>query len=453
MRVLFATGTPANYMAPPRLGEEQIVCGPDWPDVRRPDGRWLSLRTPVGEYNLATIAAKLPPVQKPDVVVCLVDASWRNLPRGLGAFKCPRVLLVADTHHLKQPLLGMLRYATSEPFNRTILLYDRHHAIVFRSAGVRNLHWFPGLTFPHSDEVVRNARQSASARAAHIAFVGQVGAFHPRRTRLLGALAAHQLPVETKAVPQAEALRHYGGSLIGFNASLNGDLNLRVFEILATGAALLTDRLDPAAGLAQLLADDREMLSYGSPEELAERAAHAMAHPAEARKIGEAGARWFDENLSEARRRDAFQALAFDGTILPQFAFSPEETSNVLFAGAVDRLLHASRFYEMVQEMHRAQEIVRLAFSASVPSDVAMLCATLPRVQCMADAPGVAADLVVMNAADAGQPAAAAARLCFWDARVQDRPALEARLGSEWALSAEANAAVFIRKPATVVVA
>lgn len=132
-------------MAPPILGDEQINCGPDWPDEKEAGGRWRSLRTPVGDYDLATISAKLPSEQRPDLVVCLVDASWRNTPRGLAAFKCPRILLVADTHHLRQPLIGMLRYATSEPFTRIVLLYDRHHATIFRSAGIRNLFWFPGL--------------------------------------------------------------------------------------------------------------------------------------------------------------------------------------------------------------------------------------------------------------------------------------------------------------------
>jgi hypothetical protein len=448
MRILFATGTPVHYMAPPLLGTEQVVCGPDWKDERGPDGRWRSLRTPVGEYNLAALAAKLPPSQKPDVVVCLVDASWRNLPRGLAAFKCPRVLLVADTHHMRQPLLTMLRYVTSEPFTRTVLLYDRHHASVFQSAGVKNLHWFPGLTFPHGDEVVRAARQPLSTRARQIAFVGQAGGFHPRRARLLDTMRNHGLPVAVKAVPQADALRHYGGSLLGFNASLNGDMNLRVFEMLAAGTALLTDRLAPAAGLEQLLTDGRAMLTYASPDELAARATHALAQPAETEAIAAAGMRWFDEHLSESRRREAFKELAFDG-VPPAFArFSADETPPPLFAGALDRLLPAVRFYESVQESHREQERVRIALTASVPADMVRLCATLPRVDCLADGPAVVCDIAVMSLADAALPAASAGKLCCWDARVQDRAELAKRLGPDWALEAEASSAFYVRKQA-----
>ena len=189
MNVLFATGSPAAYMLPPVLSGSQVICGPDWKDVIGPDGRVRSLATPVGSYDLAAIAAKLPPEQQPDVVVCLVDASWRNLPSNLAAFACPKVLLIADTHHLQSPLLGTMRYMAAEPFDRCILLYDRHHAAFFHAAGFRNLFWLPGLTFPHGDAAVQAARVRGN-RAPRIAFVGQAGKYHPRRTRLLEELKA-----------------------------------------------------------------------------------------------------------------------------------------------------------------------------------------------------------------------------------------------------------------------
>src|SRR5512140_962599 len=98
MRILFSTGSPAAYMRPPALSDAQVNCGPDWRDEHDADGRVRSLATPLGEYDLASVAARLPPEQRPEAVVCVVDASWRNLPRNLAAFPCPRVLLVADTH-------------------------------------------------------------------------------------------------------------------------------------------------------------------------------------------------------------------------------------------------------------------------------------------------------------------------------------------------------------------
>jgi Tfp pilus assembly protein PilF len=449
MRVLFSTGSPARYMRPPSLGDEQVNCGPDWPDERAADGRIRSLATPAGDYDLATVAAQLPPEQQPDVVVCLVDASWRNVPHNLAAFKVPRVLLVADTHHLRSPLIGMLRYLAGEPFDRVVFLYDRHHAAFFHAAGFRNLHWFPGLTFPHGDAVVRAARQGD--RTPRLAFVGQAGNFHPRRTRLLAALAARGLPLAQRALPQDEAPAFYGSSLLGFNASLNGDLNLRIFEIMAAGAGLLTDRLAPGAGLDRLFTEERELATYGCEEELVERAAALVARPAEAESLGGAGARWFDRHLGETVRRAAFRALAFDGVSPAPFEFDAEEKTRVLFGGDTDRLLQSLMVYEGVQELHRTQENVRVSLDAAAPDDVAAIFATLPRVEVDRTGEGPA-DLAVFGRGQVdGVLPPRAARLWCRDAEENDFAALAQSLAPAGLLPASRDVAVFCRaepKPA-----
>lgn len=378
MRILYSTCSPASYMAPPRLADEQINCGPDWSDANL-DGYVTALNAPLGEYDLAALAAKLPSDQQPDAVVCLVDASWRSIPRNLRAFRCPKVLLVADTHHLSAPISGMIRYAQSEAFDRIVWLYDRHHAEFFRAAGLKQLYWFPGLTFPHTDEAVVAAR-SAVARESRIAFVGQTGICHPRRIQMLSRLHAHQLPLTVRAVSQREGLSFYGSSLVGFNSSLNGDLNLRVFEILASGAMLLTDALAPASGLGELWQSERELVTYATPNELIEKARHAIAHPEEAKAIGMAGARWFDTHFSEAARRAAFQSLAIDGKApaafpLPTPRAAPTSPLNAI---AKARLIAG---YEYVQELHRNLDRVVVALDESVPHEFAESLATLPRLE------------------------------------------------------------------------
>jgi hypothetical protein len=417
MRVLFATVSPAAYMAPPRLSDEQINCGPEWPDALTPEGKVRSLATPLGEYDLALVAAKLPTDQQPDLIVCLVDASWRNVPRNLQAFRCPRVLLVADTHHMSSPILGMLRYASTEPYDRIVLLYDRHHARIFQSAGFQNLYWFPGLTFPHEDSVVRAARGNRH-RAPRIAFVGQAGKHHPRRARIMEALAARKLPLQPKAAGQAEALNFYGSSLLGLNCSLNGDLNLRVVEILSSGAVLLTDRLAQESGLELLLKDGKEMIAYGSTDELIERASDAIAHPAETQEIGAAGARWFDQHLGAARRRALFQKLAFDGMPVPEFALPTPDSSRVFFQGDTDRLLDAVMVYEDIQELHRTQETVTASLDEKTPADIVELYSTLPRVELRRTATSTDLDLGIISRDTEHIPTAT--RLWCWDGKPQE---------------------------------
>ena len=446
MNVLFATGSPARYMRPPQLGDAQVNCGPDWRDETGPDGRVRSLATPVGDYDLAAVAARLPAEQRPDLVVCLVDASWRNVPRNLAAFPCPKVLLIADTHHLSSPLVGTLRYLASEPYDRCVLLYDRHHAAFFHAAGVRNLYWFPGLTFPHDDATVQAARMRG-ARAARIAFVGQAGRHHPRRARLIEALQAAKLPLDARALGQGEGLGFYGASLLGFNASLNGDFNLRVFEILATGAALLTDRLAPTSGFADLFADGRDCLLYGSPEELAERVIDALARPAATRAIGAAGARWFDEHFNAAKRRAQFHALAFDGTEVPAFAFSEAERARVFFGGDTERVVQAAMVYEGVQEIHRGEERVRVQLSAAA-TEVRALFATLPRVEFVADAEQGESDLAAFSHAEAVAGVVTNAPMLWcWDARAEDFAGLSEAFGPAGFAFASRDVAVLCYAP------
>lgn len=398
MRILFLTGSPAHYMAPPQLGDTQMVAGPDWPDAESPRGDWISIKTPVGDYNIATILGKLPTDQQPDAVVSLVDASWRNTPRNLEAFRGPKALLVADTHHLSSPLIGMLKYAATEPYDRIIFLYDRHHLSFFHSAGFNNLYWFPGLTFPHNDETVKAAR--LKKRNPRIAFVGQSGKFHPHRARLLDAVKKAKLPLDERRLSQRQAFEFYGGSSIGFNASLNGDLNLRVFEIIASGAALLTDRLAPESGLFQLFTEGKDIFTYSSVEELTESAKHTLNHPHETVQVGRAGAALFDRLFNAQVRRTAFQDLLVNGTHVPAFEEQASTPIRQYFLGDTDRLLQSLTVYESMQELHRTEETVRVVLTPSVEQDVADMWASLPRIEIVRGPVCTEAHMVIFSRED-----------------------------------------------------
>lgn len=410
-------------MAPPQLGETQIVAGPDWPDAQTRDGEWVTLRTPVGQYDIATLLAKIPAGQRPDAIVSLVDSSWRNLPSNLSVFRGPKALLVADTHHLTSPLIGMFKYAATEPYDRIVFLYDRHHLGFFQSAGFKNLSWFPGLTLPHDDDTVRAVR--ARKRAPRIAFVGQAGKLHPQRLRLLTALKAAGLPVDQRRLAQRDALGFAGESLIGFNASLNGDLNLRVFETIASGAALLTDRLAPESGLFRLFTEGKDIFTYGSVDELVERARHALAHPRETAEVGRSGAALFDRLFNAAQRRAAFQQLLVNGTPVPEFTEDATAPTRVYFGGNTDRLLQTMMVYEGVQELHRTEEKVRVVLTPGVEADIADIWATLPRVEVVRGPVSTEAHIAIFSREDEIIPAAVnAPRIWCCDAQPEDRAVL-----------------------------
>jgi hypothetical protein len=125
MRVLILTGSPARSLAPLQLTDEQITAGPDWPDAQTLDGRWLSLRTPVGDYNLADLLAKIPAEQRPDAIVSLVDARWRNAPRNLRSFTGLKVLALSDRPGEEPDMADIFRYVGREIFDRVLFVSDQ----------------------------------------------------------------------------------------------------------------------------------------------------------------------------------------------------------------------------------------------------------------------------------------------------------------------------------------
>jgi hypothetical protein len=352
------------------------------------------------------------------------------------------------------PITGMLRYLEKEAYDRVVFLYDRHHLPLFRAAGVNNLFWFPGLTFPHDDSTVLAA--SKTSRSAQIAFVGQAQSYHPRRGRLLSSLKASQLPLQQSQVGQRDALRIYGSSLIGFNASLNGDLNLRAFEVMSSGAMLLTDRLGAGSGIDLLWTEGRELCTYGSEEELLEKARHYSSKPDEARAIGKAGAKWFASHLGQSRRRAAFEKLALNGEAVPEFDVGPMPAlAGRLLADPTSRLC-AFEWYEVVQELHRRQETVSISADEQVQPDLEALCSTLPRLQVKRTEISGHIEQVDWSVTSVSQSekldkSKIPPCLWFWDAKSEDAARLKTIMAQADKLPLDNHFSLFTSKPSASV--
>jgi len=81
----------------------------------------------------------------------------------------------------------------------------------------------------------------------------------------------------------------YSQARVGFNYSIADDVNMRVFEVLAAGALLVTNAL-PQGDLTRLgLEDRRHLILYRAPDELVGVIDDFLAHPEERRAIAQAG--------------------------------------------------------------------------------------------------------------------------------------------------------------------
>lgn len=371
-RVLFCCRATPDYYRRPLFSANEVFCGPDCADIVE-NGRVVSLHTPAGEYDLPAVAARLPADQRPDLVVVKADATRGNFPRQLDRLNCPKVLLVGDTHHFPAPLRYMLRYAGMETFEAIILDHTRQHAHFFQDAGFERVFWIPAF-----DYALRQ-RAIPAAPERPLTFIGQAGNFHPYRRHVLDAIRRAGLPLEAFRAPPEQTADIQAASAITLNCSLNGDLNLRVFEALGAGAFLLTDRLAPEAGLDRLFTAGQHLDTYDSPDALIEKIRHYLAHPDEALRIRAAGqAHLLAAQSPEIKRRQFFDLLDHD-RVDPALDLAGERRGPPV-AGrlALSRRVTA---YEAVQQCHLRCSRLTLLHDGDDVLGVAAAARDLPRVR------------------------------------------------------------------------
>lgn len=200
----------------------------------------LVTRTPVA--RLADVLAALPAGWVPDAIVYGDDSRpFRVL--GLEDAPCPCVMLAVDTHHHEhwQAHLGAA-------FD-TAFVAQRDYLRSFERTGARAT-WLP-LWAP--DDLPPPA-----ARPLHdVSFVGSLSPlFHAERGPFLDQVRA-RLPVH---VAQGDYAPVFSSSRIVVNQTVRGDLNGRVFEAMACGAMLLTERT--GNGLLDLFGEGEHLATY-----------------------------------------------------------------------------------------------------------------------------------------------------------------------------------------------
>jgi trans-aconitate methyltransferase len=379
-RILYCHHTDPAYIPAPKLSENMLVVGPFMAD-RLEGGGPLSLKSPKGRYDLPALVKGRPEAAAPDVIFVSVDATAHNEPTGLAAFDCPKVALLADTHHLARPLRNALAYLGTETFDFHIALYNLRHAHYLSESGLANVHWLPALNVAghgaaRAGAAGETAGEMAGETRREILFIGQSGKYHPRRRRLLAALSEGGLPLRQLQVPAAEAARHYAAARVSFNCSLNGDLNMRLFEIMAAGGLALTDRLSAQSGLEHLFREGEHYAAYGSADELIERAAHYLDRPEEAARIAAAGAARYAEHFAPERMAEDLWRLIFDGAANPLFDTALDARAARPSPVSAERLAA----YEHIQERHRVRESLALLALPGTPPEYLADAADLPRL-------------------------------------------------------------------------
>ncbi len=313
--ILVSWYTDPTVIPPFILSPRQVTVGPKL----RPDQPQMMFagRTPIGVYDLKAALESQGLATRYYLIVVYADASGMNFPLNLGVFDCPKVLVIGDTHHLKSPLRQMIEYAGDAHVDFVVSICNRQHLRWFRAAGFPRVAWFPGLIVRHVPRPFRPDRKR------QLGFVGQSGGRHVRRTRLLELLRSSGVPLAAGTGSRDVTADVYAESTASFNASLNGDLNFRIFEVLSAGGCLLTDRLAPEAGVDILLEEDTHYFAYDTPEELIDKAHYLLSHPGRAFEIARAGNAAFEAMLP-ARRGADFLGWIFEDRLDDLYRTPPQ---------------------------------------------------------------------------------------------------------------------------------
>ena len=263
-------------------------------------------------HSFEEMLSKLPKDFTPELFLW-VDWSIQAISPDIDRIPTTKICYMIDTH-----LNPDSRIEIAKQFEFTFLA-QRAQVPLFEQAGVQNVHWLPLACSPELHQV------GEFERRYDFAYVG-----NPqndpvdRRSRMLESLK-RRFPKHYvgKAWPQ-DLARIYAQSKIVFNAAVNNDLNMRVFEAMASGALLITDRAD---GLEDLFTDGEHLAIYRNDDDAGELIAKYLGDDAARLRIARAGQALVLSKHTYAKRcekllQTVLEALGYYGGISGEGRFN-----------------------------------------------------------------------------------------------------------------------------------
>lgn len=206
--------------------------------------------------------------------------TFPNFPSEISKLRCPTAGYFIDSH---TKLDWHLKFA---PQFNYVFVAQKAYIPAFENAGCHRVSWLPLACDPeiHGKHDVQKEHD--------IAFVGNLYSGIPlyeKRVKLLHLLKKkYNVKIEQKFFEEM-ALSFSKAHLV-FNIAAKSDLNMRVFEGLASGSLLLTDRA-PGSGLTELFQDRKDLVIYNDSNDLLELVDYYLYQCEERRDISLHGMR------------------------------------------------------------------------------------------------------------------------------------------------------------------
>lgn len=239
------------------------------------------------ELDAVALMALLPQGWTPDVFV--VIQSGTGMVTGITELGCPTVYISVDTWHDPREFTHAHQYDF-------VFLAQKAMVKYMRKAGCCRAFWLPLGCDPRFHYAVDG----------EVKFdIGFVGSTHfmvnRQRVARLKILEERFNLGFTFGLGSEDMAQAYGQTRLIFNASIAKDVNMRVFEALATGKPLVTNREAEANGLFDLFEDEKHLITY-TDENLVDQVQRCLDNPEWATAIGAAGRKEALEKHTYAHR-------------------------------------------------------------------------------------------------------------------------------------------------------
>lgn len=248
-------------------------------------------------------ASALPGLARVDLFLAIDP--WFEGAHALPQITCPTAILLIDVHR------DLPTRALFARFFDHVFVAQRDHVERIAATGHPSVHWLPLAGDPGVHCV------PGQTRDIDVGFVGKLGPPGSDRHAVLShVLSGFATNAYARPHTPWEMGRIYSRSRIVFNKSIGGDVNMRVFEALAAGALLVTDRV--TNGLEALLTEGQHYVGYDTAEEAVARITHYLGDEAARSRIARSGqALLLDRHTYDARFADVLDVVRRAGTARP----------------------------------------------------------------------------------------------------------------------------------------
>lgn len=256
-----------------------LTVGPAWTGVNAA-GERVTLENDItaGLDHVANLYDVLPSGWQPDLVVA-ISGGGVPLLTNTGNLGCPTVFYSVDTWQC------IMDHPEARNYD-LVFTAQREFVPLLHATGSARVEWLPLACDPA-------AHHPVEAAATHdVAFVGGLSLpVHAQRVSLLRLIARHMDLTAKEGLFGDAMCTHFATGKLAFNHAAVQDVNMRIFEALAMGRPLLTNRDSAPNGLLDLFEEDRHLVVYDGGKDLVEKALALVADEPRRGQIAEEGRR------------------------------------------------------------------------------------------------------------------------------------------------------------------